>query len=539
MLIFFTFLGKNMKISPLLCSDSYKQCHHRLYPSNLEYMYSNTTPRYSRVDGVNEVVVFGTQYFVEEYLIKQWDEEFFNKPIEEVLTEYHRVIDNHLGPGVINDDNIRYLHSLGYLPIHLKALPEGTLCPIGVPLMTITNTDPKCVWLTNFLETISQTVTWLPITSATTAHNFRKLLNKWAQETSDSPDFVQWQGHDFSLRGMSSFESGCVSGAAHLLSFTGSDSIPSIKFLEKYYGADVTKELISGSVAASEHSVAATYFEETDNEDSYIQGMLDAVPKGIVSIVADTYDYWKLISENLITFKDKIMGRNGKVVIRPDTGDPVRIVCGYQITETSYSLDDLLDKSIRQTAYIKLWDDVDCYYTSDGRYLTRDGEITALEAKGSIQVLYDIFGGNVNSKGYIELDPHIGLIYGDSITYSRCERICELLAQKGFASTNVVYGIGSYTYQYATRDVYSLACKATWVQVGGLAKPIFKDPKTGDDKKKSAKGLLRVNRVNGTLVLKDNCTPEEECGGELITVFKDGVQHNKCSLLQIRRRLND
>lgn len=527
-----------MKILPLLASDSYKQCHHRLYPSNLEYMYSNTTPRSSRVEDVNEVVVFGTQYFVEEYLIKQWDEEFFNKPIEEVLTEYHRVIDNHLGPGVINDDNIRYLHSLGYLPIHLKALPEGTLCPIGVPLMTITNTDTKCVWLTNFLETISQTVTWLPITSATTAHNFRKLLNKWAQETSDSPDFVQWQGHDFSLRGMSSFESGCVSGAAHLLSFTGSDSVPAITFLEKYYGADVTKELISGSVAASEHSVAATYFEETDNEDSYIQGMLDAVPKGIVSIVADTYDYWKLISENLITFKDKIMGRDGKVVMRPDTGDPVRIVCGYQITETSYSLDDLLDKSIRQTAYIKLWNDVDCYYTSDGRYLTRDGEITALEAKGSIQVLYDIFGGNVNSKGYIELDPHIGLIYGDSITYSRCERICELLAQKGFASTNVVYGIGSYTYQYATRDVYSLACKATWVQVGGLAKPIFKDPKTGDGTKKSAKGLLRVEKRDGRLVLKDNCTPEEERGGELITIFKDGVQHNKYSLSQIRSKLN-
>lgn len=530
-----------MKILPLLASDSYKQCHHKLYPPNLEYMYSNTTPRSSRVDGVNEVVVFGTQYFVEEYLIKQWDEEFFNKPIEEVLIEYHRVIDNHLGPGVINDDNIRYLHSLGYLPIHLKALPEGTLCPIGVPLMTITNTDPKCVWLTNFLETISQTVTWLPITSATTAHNFRNLLNKWAQETSDSPDFVQWQGHDFSMRGMSSFESCCVSGAAHLLSFTGSDSIPSIKFLEKYYGADVTKELISGSVAASEHSVQCTYFYEgSDNEDIYIQAMLDAVPEGIVSIVADGYDYWKLISENLITFKDKIMGRNGKVVMRPDTGDPVRIVCGYREHLSPYTFDELTEILSHQSYYMKLWtDDVECFKTSDGRYLTRDGEITALEAKGSIQVLYDIFGGNVNSKGYIELDPHIGLIYGDSITYSRCERICELLAQKGFASTNVVYGIGSYTYQYTTRDTFSLVCKATWVQVGGLAKPIFKDPKTGDGKKKSAKGLLKVERVGGRLVLKDNCTREEEQGGELVTIFRNGVQYNKCSLSQIRSKLNN
>lgn len=528
-----------MKISPLLCSDSYKQCHHRLYPPNLEYMYSNTTPRSSRVDGVNEVVVFGIQYFVEEYLIKQWNEDFFNQPIEEILVEYHRVIDNHLGPSVINDDNIRYLHSLGHLPIRLKALPEGTLCPIGVPLMTITNTDPKCAWLTNFLETISQTVTWLPITSATTAHNFRKLLDKWVKETSDSPDFVQWQGHDFSLRGMSSFESGCVSGAAHLLSFTGSDSVPAITFLEKYYGADITKELISGSVSASEHSIAASYFEETDNEDNYIQGMLDAVPEGPVSIVSDTYDYWKLISQNLITFKDKIMARNGKVVIRPDTGDPIRIVCGYKEHLSPYTFDELTEMLSHQSYYIKLWtDDVECFHTKDGRYLTRDGEITALEAKGSIQVLYDIFGGTINSKGYIELDPHIGLIYGDSITYYRCERICELLANKGFASTNIVYGIGSYTYQYSTRDVYSLACKATWVQINGAAKPIFKDPKTGDGMKKSAKGLLRVDNVGGTLVLKNECTPEEEAGGELQVIFENGVQHNAQSLTQIRKRLN-
>lgn len=527
----------------LLASDSYKQGHHLLYPHNLEYMYSNTTPRSSRVDGVNEVVVFGTQYFVEEYLINHWNETFFTQPIESILKDYHRIIDNHLGPNIVSDHNIRYLHSLGYLPVRLSALQEGTLCPIGVPLMTITNTDPKCVWLTNFLETISQTVTWLPITSATTAYNFKKLLDQYAAETSDAPEFTQWQGHDFSMRGMSSFESAQVSGAAHLLSFTGSDSIPAISFLEKYYGADITKELISGSVTASEHSVQCTYFDENvDNEDAYIQAMLDAVPVGIVSIVSDGYDYWKLISENLIKFKDAILSRDGKVVIRPDTGDPVKIVTGYIVQDIGIDADSFIDYNSTISGHIKLWSGdceiYDAVKTTDGRYFDRENnELTELEVMGSVEILCQIFGASKNSKGYLELDPHIGLIYGDSITFNRCKEICERLKYKNFSSTNVVYGIGSYTYQYVTRDTFSLACKATWVQVDGVAKSIFKSPKTGCGGKKSARGLLRVNRVGDTLVLQQDCTPEEEKGGELITIFEDGRQFNKVTLSDIRKRL--
>lgn len=244
---------------PLFWTDSYKQSHHSLYPSGTEYVYSNTTPRKSRIDGVNHVVVFGIQYFVKEYLIKGWNDEFFSRPIEDVLKAYHRIIDNHLGPNVIDDNKIRYLHSLGYLPIELKALPEGGLCPIGVPLLTIINTDPKCYWLTNFLETISQTVLWQPITSATIAYGYRKFLNSIAAETSDHPEAVQWQAHDFSMRGMSSGESCKVSGSAHLLSFTGTDSIPSICFLEEYYGANIEKELIGASVTATEHSIMQSH----------------------------------------------------------------------------------------------------------------------------------------------------------------------------------------------------------------------------------------------------------------------------------------
>lgn len=519
-------------------TDSYKQGHWPLFPSGTEYVYSNTTARKSRLDGVNKVVVFGTGYFVQEYLVRYWQEEFFSKNIEEILKEYHRVIDNHLGPGIINDDQIRYLHSLGGLPIRIKALPEGTLCPIGVPILTITNTDPKCYWLTNFLETISQTVLWQPITSATIAHRYRILLEKYAKETSDDESFVNFQAHDFSMRGMSSLESCQVSGAAHLLSFLGTDTVPAILFTEKYYRANVTEEAVGFSVRASEHSIQCSHFEnESGNEGAYIAQMLNIQPEGIVSIVADGYDYWSFISKHIVRFKDQIMNRNGKVVIRPDTGDPVHIICGYRITDSSYTKDEILHKTSRQTGYMELWNNEECYFTEDRKYVTINGEITQLEAYGSVQVLYDQFGGKNNTKGYIDLDPHIGLIYGDSITFERCQEICSRLHEKGFASTNVVFGIGSYTYAYNTRDTLGLACKATWVQINGEPKEIFKDPKTGDGMKKSARGLLRVDKVDGQLVLRQCVTKEEEAGGELITIFENGKVMNLSSLQEIRNRL--
>lgn len=527
-----------MRISPLLISDSYKQCHHQLYPSGIEYVYSNTTPRKSRVDHVDSVVVFGTQYFVHKYLIEEWNTNFFWRYIEDVLEEYHRVIDNHLGPNVIDDDKIRYLHSLGYLPLKIKALPEGTLCPIGVPVMTIVNTDPKCAWLTNFIETISQTVMWLPITSATTAYYFRKMLDQWVDKTSDKKEMVAWMGHDFSMRGMSSFESSCVSGAAHALSFTGSDVIPAIPFLENYYGADVTKEMIIGSVKASEHSIEQCYNEEGEDESRYIQAMLDAQPEGIVSIVADGYDYWSLLTETLAKFKDKILSRNGKVVIRPDSGDPFRIICGYRCTETTHTRHEIERLSNHITQHMKLWQDNECYHTSDGHYMTEHGEITQLEAIGSVRLLHSLFGGFVNSKGYIELDEHIGLIYGDSITYTLANKVCDRLCEMGYSAASVVFGIGSYTYSYVTRDTFGLACKATWVQVDGKAKNIFKSPKTGDGMKKSARGLLSVQKINGKITLLQECSPEEENSGMLQVVFENGMVYNQTTLSEIRAKLN-
>lgn len=240
--------------------------------------------------------------------------------------------------------------------------------------------------------------------------------------------------------------------------------------------------------------------------------LINDFPKGIVSYVSDTYDLWAVCSKILPRIKDKIMARNGKLVIRPDSGDPVKIITGY--TDKEYE-NELMSKQI------------------DGKWV---GNISSDARKGVVELLWDVFGGTVNEKGYKVLDPHIGVIYGDSITLERAWEICSRLEAKGFASTNVVLGIGSYTYNYNTRDTLGLAVKSTYCEVNGESREIFKDPVTDDGVKKSARGLLRVDEVNGVLTLKDRCT-HEEGGGLLTAVFENGKLLKEVTLSEIRGRL--
>lgn len=257
------------KISPIHLCDGYKADHRRQYPEGTEYVYSNFTPRQSRVDGVNDIVFFGLQYFIKEYLIDRWNEGFFNQPKKEILSAYKKRMDNYLGADAIPVEHIGELHDLGFLPIKIKALPEGTLVPIGIPVLTIINTIPKFFWLTNYLETIMSNVLWKPTTSATTAFLYRKRFEEFADKTGYDKSFIQFQGHDFSFRGMSGLEDALMSGAGHLLSFSGTDSIPAIDFLEGYYGADASNELVGASVPATEHSVASLC--TADYEEKYTQ----------------------------------------------------------------------------------------------------------------------------------------------------------------------------------------------------------------------------------------------------------------------------
>ncbi|RYY64444.1 MAG: nicotinate phosphoribosyltransferase, partial [Chitinophagaceae bacterium] len=384
-----------------------------------------------------------------------------------------------------------------YLPLEIKAIPEGTPVPMKVPVLTIRNTAPAFFWLTNMLETIMSDILWKPCTSASTAFEYLKTFTKYARETVGADDsFIAWQGHDFSFRGMSGVEDAVMSGAAHLLSFAGTDTIPAIDFLEEYYQADCEKELIGGSVAATEHSVMCMGTQDAEI-DTFLRLIRDVYPAGIISIVSDTWDFWKVITEFLPELKEQILARNGKVVIRPDSGDPVKIIIG----------DEEAPKG--SPAY-----------------------------KGAIECMWETFGGTITEKGFKLLDSHIGLIYGDSITTQRQTAILEGLKQKGFASYNVVLGIGSFTYEYVTRDSYGFAMKATYGEVNGIGRDIFKDPKTDDGTKKSAKGLMQVYKdEQGNLQLKDQCSWEEEGQGVLQTVFKDGKLLAEESLEQIRKRL--
>lgn len=483
-------------IPAILYKDFYKTDHRRQYPDKTTKVYSNLTARISRIPGVEEIVVFGIQYFIKDFLGRRFDDSFFGRPKDEVIGKYKRRMDTSLGPGAITTKHLEDLHDLGYLPLLIKALPEGTVAPLKIPILTITNTHNDFAWLPNFLETILSNVLWHPTTSATIAYQYRKILDKFAKETSDIPDFVKWQGHDFSMRGQTSFESSLVSGGAHLTSFTGTDTIPCLDWLEQFYFADAEKELIGGSVPATEHSVMCLGGQETEKE-TYLRLLTEIYPKGIVSIVSDTWDYWSVLTKTIAELKDVILARDGKFVVRPDSGDPVKIICGD------------------------------------------DAAIPGSPAfKGTLEILWEIFGGTVNSKGFKQLDSHIGVIYGDSITLDRCFDICEGLKTKGFASTNMVFGIGSYTYQYVTRDTFGFAMKATYGIVDGRKLEIFKDPLTDGGVKKSAKGLLRVRKENGILVLDECVTEEQEIEGELQTVFHDGAVWNATTLANIRSRID-
>lgn len=489
-----------MKINPLTAIDFYKTDHRRQYPVGTEMVYSNFTPRTGRLSNTHGdgVIFFGLQGFIKWFLQDCWNEEFFNKPKDDVLRQYKRRMDTSLGPDSISVDHIAELHDLGYLPIMIKALPEGAFVPYGVPLLTIWNNDKRFFWLTNYLETVLSNELWKPTTSATTAFYYRKRFMEHCKCTGSDVGMVQWQGHDFSCRGMSGIFDSMSSGAGHLLSFTGTDTVSAIDYLENYYNANADNELIGGSVPATEHSVMCMGSEGLEFE-TFKRLITEVYPNGIVSIVSDTWDFWQVMIDYLPRLKNEIMARNGRLVIRPDSGDPIKIICGT-------------DEQ----------DDYDC--VRDGAYET----------------LWKTFGGTVNAQGYRVLDTHVGLIYGDSITLERQDEILSRLEVKKFAAQNLVLGIGSYTYQMVTRDTIGAAMKSTFGVIDGIDTDIFKDPKTDTYGKKSARGLLRVNKdENGKYYLIDRVSRFNESGGELQIVFDDGKLVKETSLAEIRSIINE
>lgn len=819
-------------IIPTLLADFYKVAHKDLYPEKTQEIYSILTPRNGKyAPYTDEVLAWGGNYLVKHYLIKIFNELFFNRPKNEVVAEYTRFIKFTLNMENVDATHIAALHDVGFLPLEVKMLPEGTKVPFNTPVLSIRNTMPEFFWLTNFMETLLSTTLWQMMTSATISHTFRKLLNEYALKTTGSVDGVEFQGHDFSMRGMSSLETAMLSGAAHLLNFVGTDTMPAIMFHEMYYNANIEKELVGTSIPAcyddeteiltengwklfknlNENEKVAQYHEDgtidfvvptayynmpykgkmvtftskekgnakyvnfsvtpnhrmirrkkSDNalqvfeadskkyhertgygsknkvivsgkvksnskdlsaldklmiafqadgsylnrKDSYTGEKTETLPirfavkkerkkerlvsileelsyeytcskdsndyysfyikvpkeinmlkdfswvniedisldwanafidelqywdgkkatkntilyssnnlknieivqiiavlsgnktliseyqdkrndcnreinytisihlnketiagsnvtksyidydstvhcvsvptkmlivrknkivgisgntehsvmsagtrpdgdrdeyetykriitkvhpNGFVSIVSDTYDFWKVVTETIPSLKEEIEARDGRVVVRPDSGNPIDILCG---TESVF------------------------------------GKGVKPEEKGLIECLWETFGGTINEKGYKVLNPKIGAIYGDSITLERCKAICDKLEQKGFASTNVVYGVGSYTYAYNTRDTLGFAMKATAGIIDGEHVMLFKDPKT-DVGKRSHKGRVAVLQTENGIVWKDGFLKEEDIPKEslLQPIFFNGEIKKDTTLQEIRTRI--
>jgi nicotinic acid phosphoribosyltransferase len=750
------------------------------------------------------------QYFLQKYLGEEFGA-FFAQPVDEACSNYKRRVDAYLGPNNVGTDHIRALHELQYLPLEFRALPEGTLCPLRVPMLTVENTHDDFAWLVNYIETLMSSVLWLPCTSATNALELRKVLLDAARKTGSDLGFVDWQGHDFSFRGMPGPEAAGLSGMGHLLAFTGSDTLPALDLIEHYYGVpegyllagsvpacydDKTEVLTArgfvlfsqlndadtvgqyhedgsitfvtptarfadryvgpmrkfgsgklryvdaivtpnhrmvvkrddeiqlqeageigrlpknsrfavaglavgdasmtklsdldrleiafqadGSYASRAHrytgsrsgdaqpirftlkklrkierlreilvrlgyeytetpqksdyvhfwikcpetlhktfdwidfsKISADWAREFIEEASHWDGsrhlnsmqyfssleentdavqtvailagykthrstyederssrklqhivscqygkdwvsgepvsvesvdydgivycvsvptkmlvtrrdgrvlicgntehsvmcaggqdteletferLLQLYPSGIVSVVSDTWDLWHVLTDILPQLKSKILARDGKLVIRPDSGNPADIVCG-----------------------------------------DRNAEIGSPAYFGVVDLLFKIFGGTLTSTGHKLLDSHIGCIYGDSINKDRMVEICERLEAKGYASGNIVFGVGSYTYQYVTRDTYGFAMKATWCKVNGEARNLFKAPKTGNGMKNSAKGRLSVmpSDVYGLELV--NCASDiQERISLLRPVWRDGSFLHRETFDVIRARV--
>lgn len=483
--------------NPLLMIDFYKATHAEQYPEGMTKIYSPGTPRMSRLADVDKVVYFGGQAFCKEYLIKAFNENFFSRSEEEVVAEYDRVLTNTLGPGTYNSEKVRKLHRLGYLPIAMYAVPEGSNTAIGVPQSVFVNTHPDFAWLTNTLETAFSAYIWHIQISAEVGKRYRKIVEKYHKATCDENIRISSLLGDFSMRGQHSPESAMKSSAAWLLSFRNTATVPAIMWLEENYGADCENEEVGYGAISTEHSVMCSNFSVDGDEITHIKRLLTEIyPNNSFSMVSDSYDYWNLVDNILPQCKEEILNHTGCLAIRGDSGDPVEVV-----TETVFHL-------------------------------------------------WETFGGTVNSKGCKVLDPHVKVIYGDSITPQRCEQIYKILLGNGFAINNVSLGVGSFSFMCLeedggfapyTRDTFSYAIKATYGEdKDGLPIMIQKQPKALAWKK-SQRGCIWVN-PNGKDYI-DNLTFNVAHTGEngetnlLQLVFKDGKMVKEQTLAEIRERM--
>ena len=484
-------------MNPMLNIDFYKSTHSKMYPENMSRIVSYLTPRGTRIEGEEHLVMFGLQAFIKEFLIEMFDKNFFSVPEEKCIGEYSRILDNTIGSKAYDISKIISLHRLGYLPVKISAVPEGTRVPVKVPMIQLENTHPDFPWVVEYIESVLSSEMWHGMVSANMGYMYRRIVNKYYDISVDNDVPRAKALGDFSFRGQESLSSAVKSSAAFCLSFLNTATVPAIPWLEKYYNCDCTKEPVAYGAVSTEHSVmCSNYAFDGDEITMYRRLLTELYPDTSFSVVADTYDYWNFVNNIIPQLKNEILAHNGTMLVRGDSGDPVEIV-----TETVF----------------RLW---------------------------------DIFGGEVNSKGYKVLDGHVKAIYGDSITPQRCERIFKILIENGFACSNVALGVGSFSMQCLeigdrlyphTRDTFQIAVKATYCEdKDGNMYPIFKSPKTDTGKMKvSHRGMCAVYRNDeGVISVKDGfdrvTIKEFDRENLLVPVFEHGSMIKEYSLSEIR-----
>ena len=580
--------------NPLLMIDFYKAVHSEQYPDGMTICYSPYTPRMTRLKDTDHVTYFGGQMFAKHYLINTFNEYFFNRDEDEVCAEYNRVLTYTLGPGTYNPEKIRKLHRLGYLPIAMYAVPEGTRTAIGVPQSVFVNTHPDFAWLTNTLETAYSCFMWHIQVSAEVGYRYRQIVQKYKDMTCGEDVRTARLLGDFSMRGQHSPESAMKSSMGWLLSFLNTATVPAIMGMEEFYNCDIEKEEVGYGAISTEHSVMCSNFSVDGDEITHIKRLLTEIyPTSSFSMVSDSYDFWNLVTNILPQCKKEIEEHQGYLAIRGDSGDPVEIIAGkkieWLISECSDENDFLFKDSVYTNYWLRdycrdndiendettlyfnflnkfykvivysnygcergAWTDAKYYYIDSYEFDWNEIEPTG-ELLGLVWALDQTFGHTVNNKGYKVLPPYIKALYGDSITPQRCEEIYKRLTAQDYAINNVSLGVGSFSfmcletiddegnahYNPYTRDTFGIAIKATYGEVNAKPVMIFKNPKELSWKK-SQKGCVIVTKDGESYTDEHTLDEAHFSHAEenlLRPIFSNGVMLIEDTLAQIRNRM--
>lgn len=465
----------------LLLTDSYKPTHWRQYPKGTQRVTSYLESRGGMFDST---LFYGFQIIIKRYLQGK-------VVTEEKIQQAKKFLDAHLGPGHFNEEGWRFILDEydGYLPITIKAVPEGTVVPTGnVMALVYNNGGEKTKWLTNYLETLLLQV-WYPITVGTLSREIKKVFIKYMKKTTDYnveeiKNIVNFMLHDFGFRGVSSVESAGIGGSAHIVNFRGSDTIPAVLMAQEYYNTD---EMLSFSIPASEHSTITSWGKE--NEVKAFENMLDSYPVGLRACVSDSYNILNAC-ENLwgTQLKDKILNLDGRLVIRPDSGDPVQTL------------------------------------------------------KRVFNIFWDKFGGRVNSKGYKVLDDHIRVIQGDGVNYDSIIDILNMMVSEKFSVENIVFGMGGALLQKLDRDTQKFAFKCCSININGEEFDVQKSPLEVDKYgnlvesfKTSKSGNLKLILNNlGKMETVQNSKNDD--GDLMIKIFENGRMLKEYSFQEVRER---